>query len=75
MEEGNKSEAARIHKIHESTVRKYIAEMKNEKEVVDFSKKKTEKRKRKGKFPEIEEKVFKWILDQREKKLIVRLSD
>ena len=49
--------------------------MKNEKEVVDFSKKKTEKRKRKGKFPEIEEKVFKWILDQREKKLIVRLSD
>lgn len=77
MEEGNNSEAARIYKIHESTVRKFISEMKNEKEVLDF-KKKTKKKKRSGrksKFEKIEEKVYEWILEQRNKKLIVRLKD
>ena len=77
IELGNNSKAARLFSVNEITVKKYRSELQNYPEIQDHEKKNKKKirRERKGKFPEIDDRVFKWIIEQRQRKLIVRLND
>ena len=60
IELGNNTEAGRRHGLSESAVRKWRMELANEPEVVDLVKKKKKKKGQqgRGKFHEIEKKVF-----------------
>ncbi|KAL4506728.1 hypothetical protein ABPG72_001149 [Tetrahymena utriculariae] len=69
---GNNVKAADLYGINEKTVRRYIAKYLNETEVKENQQK---EQKYRPQQPGMEEKVVRWIEDQREKKKIINLKD